>query len=82
MKTAHYLQEKNVIRLCFPLDRVLLKELNKISYLEQTKDAWETDVSRENVLLLKKLGFTFSKSLQNWESENIKTQNKSPATHS
>lgn len=66
LRTANLLRERQVIRLVFPTnDRLLVQELNKIPYLEQTNGAWETPYSQDTIALLKRLNFVFSNSFNN-----------------
>jgi SWI/SNF-related matrix-associated actin-dependent regulator 1 of chromatin subfamily A len=72
MRTAHLIKERQVLRLVFPLEFNLIRELNKIPYLIQKNDAWETPVEIKTVLLLEELNFVFSRSLEVWADKHIR----------
>jgi SWI/SNF-related matrix-associated actin-dependent regulator 1 of chromatin subfamily A len=77
LKTASYLKEREIVKVCFPNKKAndkIIRDLCNIPMAKEYHTFWELPISQNLVDVLKKHGFIFNKSLENWREE-VKIEN-------
>lgn len=80
MRLASLIHQGTKIKISFPPAMEIFSELIKIQNLEETPGGFLIPIKIENVFILQKLKFIFSKALQKWyDNENTKIETLKPA---